>query len=139
MLSRGSGRAGNPGLSHPPPASGLRGRVWGESLSFISALRNNPVRRNVASFSYPLPPFSFFLAELEKCIQEQDRLAQLFIKHVSASLCLAPPPLTRLIPVHLIIPSLLCPSFSFFSELLIFNFLDSLNDGLLLLHLLFGP
>uniref|UniRef100_A0A452VMM5 Kalirin n=1 Tax=Ursus maritimus TaxID=29073 RepID=A0A452VMM5_URSMA len=28
----------------------------------------------------------FFLAELEKCIQEQDRLAQLFIKHVSASL-----------------------------------------------------
>lgn len=29
--------------------------------------------------------FSFFLAELEKCIQEQDRLAQLFIKHVSVT------------------------------------------------------
>lgn len=30
-LSRGSGRPGSPGLSLPPPASGLGGRVWGES------------------------------------------------------------------------------------------------------------
>lgn len=60
---------------------------FGESLlSFISALRNNTVLKNMASSSYPFSPFSFFLAELEKCIQEQDRLAQLFIKHVSVSL-----------------------------------------------------
>lgn len=55
-------------------------------LSFISALRNNTVLKNMASSSYPFSLFSFFLAELEKCIQEQDRLAQLFIKHVSVSL-----------------------------------------------------
>lgn len=69
------------------------GAEFGESvLSFISALRNNTLLRNVASFSDPLPPFSFFLAELEKCIQEQERLAQLFIKHVSVS-CASPSPL----------------------------------------------
>lgn len=48
--------------------------------------------KDVASFPYPLPPFSFFLAELEKCIQEQDRLAQLFIKHVSSSFPLSAHP-----------------------------------------------
>uniref|UniRef100_A0A2K6F771 Kalirin RhoGEF kinase n=1 Tax=Propithecus coquereli TaxID=379532 RepID=A0A2K6F771_PROCO len=37
---------------------------------------NNTVLNNVAFFSFPLSPCSFFL-----CIQEQDRLAQLFIKH----------------------------------------------------------
>lgn len=116
------------------------GAGFGESLlSFISALRNNTLLRNVASFSYPLPPFSFFLAELEKCIQEQERLAQLFIKHVSVSLHLTLSPPTRLIYVHFKIPSLLCSSFSSFSELLLFNFLGSLDDGLLLLHLFFYP
>lgn len=91
MLSRGSGRAGNPGLSLPPPPL-ISGVGFGESLqSLTSALRSNTVLKNVASFSSPLLSFSFFLAELEKCIQEQDRLAQLFIKHVSASLRLPSP------------------------------------------------
>lgn len=38
-----------------------------------------------------------FLGELEKCIQEQDRLAQLFIKYVSVAPRPTPPPHSRLI------------------------------------------
>ena len=39
----------------------------------------------LARLSHPLSPFSFFLVELEHCVQNHDLLADLFIRHVSSS------------------------------------------------------